>query len=105
MKVPPMKGARCEKRSTISVEGVIGYPEENLAPAAIAPSHAAWSPSMKCEPVSTPIGSAVVVGIVCLLGVFGLGRGLGQAISVYGKVRAEHPAEIATRTFFRFYGV
>jgi hypothetical protein len=35
-----------------------GYPAANRAPAASAPSQQAWSPSMKCTPVSTPRGSA-----------------------------------------------
>src|SRR5215469_5040243 len=64
MKVPPTVGTRAAKRSTTSVEGVIGYPEEKRAPAASAPSQHAWSPSRKWEPVNTPAGSAC---IGCLL--------------------------------------
>ncbi len=47
MNIPPTSGMRAAKRSTTSVDGVIGYPATNLHPAASAPSQAAWSPSMK----------------------------------------------------------
>src|SRR5579872_4573763 len=60
MNVPPTVGTRAAKRSTTSVDGVIGYPAANLAPAANAPSQQAWSPSMKCVPVKTPCGSAFI---------------------------------------------
>src|SRR5215469_221265 len=64
MKVPPTMGMREAKRSTTSVEGVMGYPAEKRAPAARAPSQQAWSPSRKCEPVRTPAGSACI----CIIG-------------------------------------
>src|SRR5580765_3692094 len=60
IKLPPTVGTREANRSTTSVEGVIGYPAANLAPAASAPSQQAWSPSMKCVPVKTPRGSAFI---------------------------------------------
>src|SRR4051812_9733453 len=62
---------------------------------------------MKCEPVSTPTGSAVVVGIVWLLGFFrfGCGRRFRKAIAIDGKVRTEHAAHIAARTLLRIYGM
>src|SRR6516164_4217708 len=68
MKVPPMVGIREAKRSTTSVEGVMGYPAEKRAPAARAPSQQAWSPSRKCEPVRTPAGSACIciTGLLCV---------------------------------------
>src|SRR5579872_4446160 len=43
MKTPPTVGTRAANRSTTSVDGVIGYPAENRAPAASAPSQQAWS--------------------------------------------------------------
>src|SRR5271167_1455690 len=57
---PPTLGTREAKRSTTSVEGVMGYPAAHLLPAANAPSQQAWSPSMKCMPVRTPRGSAFI---------------------------------------------
>src|SRR6266536_12220 len=103
MKVAPILGARCEKRSTTSVEGVIGYPAANLAPAARAPSQAAWSPSRKCEPVRTPAGSACIGSLRYNFGACGVSGGCGHlvfAISVDGKIRAVHAAQIATAAFF-----
>src|ERR1035438_2714774 len=87
MKVPPTVGMRAANRSTTSVEGVIGYPAANRAPAARAPSQQAWSPSKKCAPVSTPFGSACMAG------------------SVDGEVRAIEAAQVATATFFSSYDV
>src|SRR5689334_3999160 len=81
------------KRSTTSVDGVIGYPEAKRAPAARQPSQQAWSPSRKCVPVSTPLGSACIV--VLLL------RRIGEAVSVDGEVRAVHAAQIAAAALFR----
>ena len=52
--------------STKEVEGVIGYPAANRAPAANAPSQQAWSPSMKCVPVRTPRGSAFMLHLLRL---------------------------------------
>src|SRR5437764_5093683 len=93
-----MVGMRAEKRSTTSVEGVIGYPAANRAPAARAPSQQAWSPSRKWTPVRTPLGSACM-RLRTL-------RSVGpQLPSIDGEVRAVHPAEVATATFFRGYDV
>src|SRR6266536_1055400 len=86
MKQPPTVGTRCAKRSTTSVEGVIGYPAAKRAPAASAPSQQAWSPSIKCVPVSTPRGSAFI---------FHLRFGRLGLIAVDGKVRTVHAAQIA----------
>src|SRR5579864_8449225 len=61
MKRPPTSGTRLAKRSTTSVDGVIGYPAAKRAPAASAPSQQAWSPSRKCTPVRTPRGSACII--------------------------------------------
>src|SRR3954464_15234117 len=92
MKVPPTVGMREANRSTTSVEGVMGYPEEKRAPAASAPSQQAWSPSMKWTPVRTPFGSAF---ILC---VSGLG-GLRDPVSVNREIRTVHSAQIAPATF------
>jgi hypothetical protein len=56
MKVPPTVGTRAAKRSTTSVEALMGYPAANRDPAANAPSQQAWSPSMKWVPLRTPRG-------------------------------------------------
>src|SRR5690242_15004429 len=88
--VPPTVGMRAAKRSTTSVDGVIGYPAENRAPAASAPSQAAWSPSMKCVPVRTPAGSACIFGLL-------LGR---QAGTEDREIRAVHAAQIAAAALF-----
>ncbi len=58
IKTPPTDGIRSENRSAVSVEGVMGYPAKNRHPAAKAPSARAKSPSKKCAPVKTPLGSA-----------------------------------------------
>src|SRR5678816_2875964 len=58
MKTPPTVGILHAKRSTTSVDGVMGYPAANRAPAARVPSQQAWSPSRKWTPVRTPLGSA-----------------------------------------------
>jgi hypothetical protein len=42
--VPPTWGSLFAKSSATSVEGVMGYPAKNRAPAAIAPSAQAWLP-------------------------------------------------------------
>src|SRR3954462_8471269 len=55
---PPTVGILHAKRSTTSVEGVMGHPAANRAPAARVPSQQAWSPSRKWTPVRTPLGSA-----------------------------------------------
>src|SRR5579884_2012188 len=81
MKMPPTSGTRLAKRSTTSVDGVMGYPAANRAPAARAPSQQAWSPSRKCTPVRTPLGSG------CM------------AESEDSEVRAIEPAEVATAAF------
>src|ERR1017187_6204348 len=60
MKMPPTVGIREAKRSTTSVDGVMGYPAANRAPAARVPSQQAWSPSRKWTPVRTPFGSACI---------------------------------------------
>src|ERR1044071_350595 len=62
MNRPPTVGMRQAKRSTTSVDGVIGYPAANRAPAARVPSQQAWSPSRKWTPVRTPLGSARMSG-------------------------------------------
>src|SRR5271169_4540197 len=105
IKVPPTVGMREAKRSTTSVEGVIGYPAEKRAPAASAPSQQAWSPSRKWEPVRTPAGSACILG---LLGVGSAGGGLRlffHVIRIFetedGEIRAVHSTEIAAAAFFR----
>src|SRR5579871_4706204 len=87
MNTPPTVGMRDANRSTTSVEGVMGYPAANRAPAASAPSQQAWSPSRKCVPVRTPLGSAAI------------------SSPIDGEVGTIHPAEIATATFFRGYDV
>src|SRR5271167_1978568 len=84
---PPTVGTRAANRSTTSVEGVMGYPAANRAPAASDPSQQAWSPSRKWTPVRTPLGSACI------------------ARSEYGEVRAVHPAEVTTAAFFGGYDV
>src|SRR5215831_5327286 len=107
MNVPPTVGMRAAKRSTTSVEGVIGYPAENRAPAARAPSQQAWSPSRKWEPVSTPAGSACV----CIRGLLYLRRG-GRGLRGFllfcvrrifetkdGEIGAIHAAEVAAAAF------
>src|SRR4051795_11248012 len=84
MNVPPTVGMREANRSTTSVEGVMGYPEEKRAPAASAPSQQAWSPSIKWTPVRTPFGSAFipfVSGFIVL-----------HLLSIDGEVGAVHAA-------------
>src|SRR5215467_7713923 len=90
--VPPTVGTRDAKRSTTSVEGVIGYPAAKRAPAANAPSQQAWSPSMKCTPVSTPRGSAFT-------------SGLRHFVAADGEIGAEHAAQVAAAAFFRVHHV
>src|ERR1022692_196213 len=87
MKMPPTVGMRAANLSTTSVEGVIGYPAANRAPAARAPSQQAWSPSRKCAPVRTPFGSACMAG------------------SVNCEVRAIQATQVATAAFLRGYDV
>src|ERR1051326_6833318 len=91
MNIPPMVGMRKENRSTTSVEGVIGYPAANRAPAASAPSQQAWSPSRKWMPVRTPRGSA-------FMGRLRLGAYL---VSEDGEIRAVHAAQIAAAALLR----
>src|SRR5579864_4767575 len=93
MNMPPTVGTREAKRSTTSVEGVIGYPAAKRAPAASAPSQQAWSPSMKCVPVRTPRGSAFMCGL--------LGRGNFGGIDC--EVGAIHAAEVAAAALLRLY--
>src|SRR5436190_24312695 len=81
MKRPPTVGMRQAKRSTTSVDGVMGYPAANRAPAARVPSQQEWSPSRKWTPVSTPLGSACI------------------ARSKDGEVGAVHSAEVAPGAF------
>src|SRR6516162_4388274 len=105
MKVPPTVGMRDAKRSTTSVEGVMGYPAEKRAPAASAPSQQAWSPSRKCEPVRTPAGSAGI-GIRGLLRLRSrCGRGLLFFRGIFetkdSEIRAIHTAEIAATALLR----
>src|ERR1700757_2457989 len=83
MKMPPTVGILHAKRSTTSVDGVMGYPAANRAPAARVPSQQAWSPSRKWTPVRTPLGSA------CM------------ARSEDSEVGTVHPAEVAPATFLR----
>src|SRR6516164_7484994 len=108
MKVPPTVGMRDAKRSTTSVEGVMGYPAEKRAPAASAPSQQAWSPSRKCEPVRTPAGSACIDirGLLCA------GSGgvdlrfvflvfLSRILETEDcEIRTVHSAEVAATAFF-----
>src|SRR5215831_1655285 len=103
MNVPPTVGMREAKRSTTSVEGVMGYPAEKRAPAARAPSQQAWSPSRKCEPVRTPAGSACIciIGPLCVRSRSG-DLGLVFLFFVHGifesedsEIGAIHTAEIA----------
>src|SRR5215469_3742061 len=103
MKVPPTVGMREAKRSTTSVEGVMGYPAEKRAPAARAPSQQAWSPSRKCEPVRTPAGSACI----CIIGLLWVRSRSGDLRLVFlfsisgifetedSEIGAIHTAEIA----------
>src|SRR5215467_10134363 len=102
MKQPPTVGTRAAKRSTTSVDGVMGYPAAKRAPAASAPSQQAWSPSRKCVPVRTPRGSAFMLhlrsgrrGLLCLR----------HALAVDGEVRAIHAAQIAAAAFLRRHHV
>src|SRR5215471_13172892 len=103
MNVPPTVGMRDAKRSTTSVEGVIGYPAEKRAPAASAPSQQAWSPSRKWEPVRTPAGSACILGLLrarcgCSnLRIFFLLCGI--FVTKDGEIRTIHAAEIAAAAF------
>src|SRR5271169_4019646 len=94
MNVPPTLGTRAAKRSTTTVEGVMGYPAAKRAPAASAPSQQAWSPSRKWTPVRTPAGSAFMSGLLRL----GL---LAGFVAEDGEVRAVHAAQIASRTLLR----
>src|SRR4051795_5914607 len=82
MKRPPTVGILHAKRSTTSVEGVMGYPALNRAPAARVPSQQAWSPSRKWTPVRTPLGSA------CM------------SCSEDGEVGTIHSTEVAAGAFF-----
>src|SRR3974390_3336890 len=95
MNEPPTVGTREAKRSTTSVDGVMGYPAAKRAPAARAPSQQAWSPSRKCVPVSTPCGSAFTGHLRGLC--FGLG--FGSFLAVDRKVRAVHATQIAATAF------
>src|SRR5262249_55400621 len=99
MKVPPTVGMRPAKRSTTSVDGVIGYPAAKRAPAAIAPSQQAWSPSTKWTPVRTPFGSAFIPYFSGFPG-FGLDLGPGN-----GEVRAVHAAQVTATAFLGFDNV
>src|ERR1700756_3442988 len=103
MKHPPTVGTRKAKRSTISVDGVIGYPAANLAPAASAPSQQAWSPSIKCVPVSTPRGSAFMDHLLRGVGLHFLQ--LRNPLPVNREVRAVHPAQIAAAALLRRHHV
>jgi len=62
MKVPPTVGTREAKRSTTSVEGVMGYPAAKRAPAANAPSQQAVIAidEVCAGPVSARIGLAMI---------------------------------------------
>src|ERR1019366_6397402 len=107
-KVPPTVGTRAAKRSTTSVEGVMGYPAEKRAPPANAPSQQASSPSKKGDPVKAPAGSACILGLLfcrsgrgCLwlrsfLGCFLLGFVLESEDC---EIRAVHAAKIAAAAF------
>src|ERR1700693_3496808 len=92
MNVPPTVGMREAKRSTTSVDGVIGYPEAKRAPAERQPSQQAWSPSRKCVPVRTPAGSACIAGLLLRRD-----RRLGgvHAVPKDGEVRTVHAAQVA----------
>src|SRR6266568_99459 len=87
MKMPPTVGILHAKRSTTSVDGVMGYPAANRAPAARVPSQQAWSPSRKWTPVRTPLGSA------CM------------PCSEDGEIRTVHSAEVAAAAFIGGYDV
>src|SRR6266481_579931 len=102
MKVPPTIGTRAAKRSTTSVEGVMGYPAANLAPAANAPSQQAWSPSRKWVPVNTPRGSACMARLAR----FSLGlRRLRNPLPINREVGTVHPTEVAAAALFRSHDV
>src|SRR5579871_65500 len=101
MNEPPTVGTREAKRSTTSVDGVIGYPAANRAPAASAPSQQAWSPSRKCVPVRTPRGSAFTGHLRRLR----FGFRVGVFLAVDREVGAVHAAQIATTALFRFHNV
>src|SRR5581483_3338276 len=96
MNVPPTVGPRAANRSTTSVAGVMGYPAANRAPAARAPSQQAWSPSMKCVPVSTPRGSACMARAFLYRGGFG---------GINCEVRAVHAAQITAAALLRCHHV
>src|SRR5246127_4340601 len=101
MKVPPTTGMRDAKRSTTSVEGVMGYPAANRDPAANAPSQQAWSPSMKCVPVRTPRGSAFTAHLRGRRRSLSIGTfQAGHSLPVDRKIRAVHPAQIAAAALF-----
>src|ERR1019366_4337790 len=97
MKVPPTVGTRAARRSTTPVEGVMGYPAANLAPAASAPSQQAWSPSRKCVPVSTPRGSAFILSSLR----FHVRLGGLSLVAVNGEVGTVHAAAIAAAALLR----
>src|SRR5215470_2174120 len=102
MNVPPTTGTRAAKRSTTSVEGVMGYPAANLAPAASAPSQHAWSPSRKSVPVRTPRGSAFMGHLRARCA----GRSLllrRKTLAVDCEVGTVHSAQVATAALFRRY--
>src|SRR5271169_1087630 len=72
----------------------MGYPAANLAPAAKAPSQQAWSPSMKCVPVSTPCGSAFMAS----------SRGdldASDFVAINREIGAVHAAQVAPAAFLR----
>ena len=79
---------RAAKLSTTSVEGVMGYPAANRAPAARAPSQQAWSPSRKWVPVITPLGSAFM-------------QLPSFSPPVDGEIGAEHAAQVTAGTLIR----
>src|SRR5512133_3233587 len=66
----------------------------------MAPSQAAWSPSRKCEPVITPIGSACIVLLLGRLFLLLVG-----SEAVNGEIGAVHTAQIASAALFRSYDV
>jgi hypothetical protein len=87
--MPPTWGHLWENLSATSVDGVMGYPPKNRQPAASAPSAQAWSPSRKCDPVSTPLGSA-----------FNLSLLLFPLDHKDGEIGTQHLAQLTMNTGF-----
>ena len=64
MKVPPTVGMRAAKRSTTSVEGVMGYPAANRAPGGEGSFTAGVVAVEKMDPVRTPVDQRALVASI-----------------------------------------